>query len=44
MRRQPWPEEALERVAQKFLETVDLEDNVKVATIDVCKYFNKSAM
>ncbi|XP_043194572.1 dynein axonemal heavy chain 12-like isoform X3 [Amphibalanus amphitrite] len=41
---QPWPEEALERVAQKFLETVDLEDNVKVATIDVCKYFNKSAM
>jgi len=37
-----WPEDALEMVANKFLEDVDLEDNVRVETIVMCKHFHES--
>jgi len=37
-----WPEDALEMVANKFLEDVDLEDNVRSQTIAMCKHFHES--
>jgi len=37
-----WPEDALEMVANKFLEDVDLEDNVRSETIAMCKHFHES--
>ena len=40
---QPWPEDALERVAFKYLEHVELEDQEKVETVQICKYFHTSA-
>lgn len=40
---QAWPEDALERVAHKYLEHVEVEDEEKVATIQICKYFHTSA-
>ncbi|XP_069101059.1 dynein axonemal heavy chain 12-like isoform X1 [Argopecten irradians] len=39
---QPWPEDALERVANKFLEQVELEDREKVETVHIVKYFHQS--
>ncbi|KAK7490595.1 hypothetical protein BaRGS_00018198, partial [Batillaria attramentaria] len=39
---QPWPDDALERVANKFLETSDIEPSVKEETIWMCKYFHQS--
>ncbi|XP_021341821.1 dynein heavy chain 12, axonemal-like isoform X1 [Mizuhopecten yessoensis] len=39
---QPWPEDALERVANKFLEQVELEDQEKVETVHIVKYFHQS--
>ena len=40
---QPWPEDALERVAYKFLEDVDIEPEEKTSTVNLCKYFHTSA-
>jgi len=37
-----WPEDALEMVANKFLEDVDMEDNVRSQTISMCKHFHES--
>ena len=37
-----WPEDALEMVANKFLEDVELEDTVRSQTITMCKHFHES--
>ena len=37
-----WPEDALEMVANKFLEDVDMEDNVRSQSIVMCKHFHES--
>ncbi|CAF0988415.1 unnamed protein product, partial [Didymodactylos carnosus] len=39
---QPWPEDALERVAKKFLEQVDIKDTEKDACVEIVKYFHTS--
>ena len=39
---QAWPEDALEMVANKFLEDVDLEDDVRKETVIMCKHFHES--
>ncbi len=40
---QAWPEDALERVANKYLEHVEISDEQKVETVHICKYFHTSA-
>ena len=40
---QPWPEEALERVAHHFLEEVELSDRERKEMIPICKFFHVSA-
>uniref|UniRef100_A0A5F8GEA1 Dynein axonemal heavy chain 12 n=1 Tax=Monodelphis domestica TaxID=13616 RepID=A0A5F8GEA1_MONDO len=37
---QPWPEDALERVAIKFLETLQLTDNEREEVVPICKHFH----
>ncbi|CAF0812566.1 unnamed protein product [Didymodactylos carnosus] len=39
---QKWPEDALEAVAQKFLEDIEINDNERRSCIDTCKYFHVS--
>ncbi|XP_069036810.1 dynein axonemal heavy chain 3 isoform X1 [Lepisosteus oculatus] len=39
---QAWPTDALEMVANKFLEDVELEDNIRKAVVSLCKYFQES--
>ncbi|EDV27935.1 uncharacterized protein TRIADDRAFT_52992 [Trichoplax adhaerens] len=39
---QAWPKDALERVAMKFLEEIDLEENIKKASVEMCQYFHSS--
>ncbi|XP_071083415.1 dynein axonemal heavy chain 12-like isoform X1 [Haliotis cracherodii] len=39
---QPWPEDALERVANKFLEDAEIEDQQKSDSVFICKYFHQS--
>uniref|UniRef100_A0A8C5TGG8 Dynein axonemal heavy chain 12 n=1 Tax=Malurus cyaneus samueli TaxID=2593467 RepID=A0A8C5TGG8_9PASS len=41
---QPWPEDALERVASKFLETLQLTDAEREAVVPICKYFHTSVL
>ncbi|XP_074405907.1 dynein axonemal heavy chain 12 [Zonotrichia albicollis] len=41
---QPWPEDALERVASKFLETLQLTDTERQAVVPICKYFHTSVL
>ncbi|KAM6256904.1 dynein axonemal heavy chain 12 [Porphyrio hochstetteri] len=41
---QPWPEDALERVANKFLETLELTDNERQEVVPICKYFHTSVL
>ncbi|KAG5839016.1 hypothetical protein ANANG_G00229870 [Anguilla anguilla] len=41
---QPWPEEALERVAYKFLESLELSDHERQEVIILCKTFHTSAI
>ncbi|ROL53285.1 Dynein heavy chain 7, axonemal [Anabarilius grahami] len=41
---QPWPEEALERVANKFLETLELSDLERQEVMPICKTFHTSAI
>ncbi|XP_065937642.1 dynein axonemal heavy chain 3 isoform X7 [Magallana gigas] len=38
----PWPEDALELVANKFLEDVEMSDEVRTQTIYMCKHFHQS--
>ncbi|KAG7518207.1 dynein heavy chain 12, axonemal [Solea senegalensis] len=40
---QPWPEEALERVANTFLESLDMSKNERQEVIPICKTFHTSA-
>ena len=39
---QPWPADALEMVAHKFLAPVDLEDDVRIQIVEMCQYFHES--
>uniref|UniRef100_A0A8D2M718 Dynein axonemal heavy chain 3 n=1 Tax=Zonotrichia albicollis TaxID=44394 RepID=A0A8D2M718_ZONAL len=39
---QTWPTDALEMVANKFLEDVELKDDVRKEVVSVCKYFQES--
>uniref|UniRef100_A0A8C8EDP7 Dynein axonemal heavy chain 3 n=1 Tax=Otus sunia TaxID=257818 RepID=A0A8C8EDP7_9STRI len=39
---QPWPTDALEMVANKFLEDVELEDDIRKEVVSMCKYFQES--
>jgi dynein heavy chain len=39
---QAWPDDALEMVANKFLEDVELEDTVRTQTVSMCKHFHQS--
>nr|XP_046251760.1 dynein axonemal heavy chain 12 isoform X2 [Scatophagus argus] len=40
---QPWPEEALERVANSFLESLEMSQNERQEVIPICKTFHTSA-
>uniref|UniRef100_A0A673A977 Dynein axonemal heavy chain 12 n=1 Tax=Sphaeramia orbicularis TaxID=375764 RepID=A0A673A977_9TELE len=40
---QPWPEEALERVAISFLETLEMSETERMEVIPICKTFHTSA-
>ncbi|KAI5095774.1 dynein heavy chain 12, axonemal isoform X1 [Silurus meridionalis] len=40
---QPWPEEALERVAKKFLETIEMSKHEQLEVMLICKTFHTSA-
>ena len=39
---QAWPEDALEMVANKFLEEVDMTHEVRKECVYMCKYFHES--
>ncbi|KAL0984291.1 hypothetical protein UPYG_G00139540 [Umbra pygmaea] len=39
---QAWPKDALEMVANKFLEDVELEDNIRLQVVEMCKTFQES--
>ncbi|XP_030655837.1 dynein heavy chain 3, axonemal [Nomascus leucogenys] len=39
---QSWPTDALELVANKFLEDVELDDNIRIEVVSMCKYFQES--
>uniref|UniRef100_A0A2K5C5A9 Dynein axonemal heavy chain 12 n=1 Tax=Aotus nancymaae TaxID=37293 RepID=A0A2K5C5A9_AOTNA len=41
---QPWPEDALERVAVKFLETLELTEVQRQEIVPICKHFHTSIM
>ncbi|XP_058027873.1 dynein axonemal heavy chain 12 [Ahaetulla prasina] len=41
---QPWPEDALERVAVKFLEKLELTENERTEVVPICKYFHTSVL
>ncbi|XP_074537088.1 dynein axonemal heavy chain 12 [Halichoeres trimaculatus] len=40
---QPWPEEALERVANSFLESLDMTENERQEVVPICKTFHTTA-
>lgn len=39
---QPWPNDALEMVAYKFLESVEMPETIRTAVIGMCQYFHES--
>uniref|UniRef100_A0A8C3EWU4 Dynein axonemal heavy chain 3 n=1 Tax=Corvus moneduloides TaxID=1196302 RepID=A0A8C3EWU4_CORMO len=39
---QTWPTDALEMVANKFLEDIELKDDIRKEVVSVCKYFQES--
>ncbi|XP_069860475.1 dynein axonemal heavy chain 3 isoform X1 [Dipodomys merriami] len=39
---QSWPKDALELVANKFLEDVGLDDSIRTEVVSMCKYFQES--
>lgn len=39
---QAWPEDALERVAHKFLDDVEMSEEVRAETVVMCKHFHES--
>ncbi|XP_049610508.1 dynein axonemal heavy chain 12-like [Syngnathus scovelli] len=40
---QPWPEEALERVANSFLQPLDMKERERKEVVPICKTFHTSA-
>lgn len=40
---QAWPQDALEMVANSFLEEVALEENVHISCVYMCQYFHRLA-
>ncbi|CAM9353814.1 unnamed protein product [Bubo scandiacus] len=40
----PWPEDALECVANKFLETLQLTDGERQEVVPICQYFHTSVL
>ncbi|XP_015752501.1 PREDICTED: dynein heavy chain 12, axonemal-like [Acropora digitifera] len=40
---QPWPEDALEMVANKFLQDVEMTDNERKEVVPICQHFHTSA-
>ncbi|ODM99586.1 Dynein heavy chain 7, axonemal [Orchesella cincta] len=40
---QPWPEDALEKIAQKSFEDMDLPADLKRSLVAICKFFQKKA-
>ncbi|CAF0708408.1 unnamed protein product [Brachionus calyciflorus] len=40
---QAWPEDALEKVAKASLAKIDIEDDQKIACVEICKYFHVSS-
>ncbi|XP_046897139.1 dynein axonemal heavy chain 12 [Hypomesus transpacificus] len=41
---QPWPEEALERVANQFLESLEMSERERQEVMPICKTFHTSAI
>ena len=39
---QAWPDDALEMVANKFLQEVDMEDEIRESAVRMCKSFHES--
>lgn len=39
---QAWPDDALEMVANKFLADVEMEDDIRKASVIMCKSFHES--
>jgi hypothetical protein len=39
-----WPDDALELVANKFLDDVEINDDIRQQTIEMCKVFHKSVV
>ncbi|NWU12959.1 DYH3 protein, partial [Cephalopterus ornatus] len=39
---QTWPTDALEMVANKFLEDIELKDDIRKEVVSLCKYFQES--
>ena len=39
---QAWPEDALELVANKFLEDVEMTNEIREETVIMCKHFHES--
>ena len=39
---QAWPEDALEMVAHKFLDDVEMSDEIRAETVVMCKHFHES--
>ena len=39
---QPWPEDALQAVATRFLDEVELTDEIRNGCIEMCKEFHTS--
>ena len=37
-----WPEDALEMVAQKFLEDVEMQEAERTSVVVICKHFHES--
>lgn len=37
-----WPEDALEKVAQKFLSTLDTDEPIREACVLMCQFFHES--
>lgn len=37
---QAWPEDALEKVARRYLTGVNISDEVKDSAVSVCKFFH----
>ncbi|XP_049786264.1 dynein axonemal heavy chain 7-like [Schistocerca cancellata] len=40
---EPWTDDALEKVAQRYLSDAHVSDQTKTAAVDVCKYFHLTA-